>query len=130
MSGNNTRQKHKGCIRSIPEIRISVKIHGFAKKLALASVRFDSMVVREKGRALTQSYDKSIYTHRKFQRATLKHKNAANNFDYPTIADRLRMVSWGNDSHPTGVVKPVYGIPTFPLTTKAVESKGYTFENV
>ena len=20
------------------------------------------------------------------------------------------MVSWGNDSHPTGVVKPVYGI--------------------
>ena len=26
----------------------------------------------------------------------------------------------GNDSHPTGVVKPVYGIPTFPLTAKAV----------
>ena len=42
------------------------------------------------------------------------------NFDYTTIADRLRTVSWGNDSHPTGVVKPVYGIPTFPLTAKAV----------
>ena len=26
----------------------------------------------------------------------------------------------GNDSHPIGVVKPVYGIPTFPLTAKAV----------
>ena len=26
----------------------------------------------------------------------------------------------GNDSHPTGVAKPVYGIPTFPLTAKAV----------
>ena len=32
----------------------------------------------------------------------------------------LRTVSFGNDSHPTGVVKPVYGIPTFPLTAKAV----------
>ena len=42
------------------------------------------------------------------------------NFDYTTIADWLRTVSWGNDSHPTGVVKPVYGIPTFPLTAKAV----------
>ena len=36
---------------------------------------------------------------------------------YTTIADRLRTVSWGNDSHPTGVVKPVNGIPTLPLTT-------------
>ena len=42
------------------------------------------------------------------------------NFDYTAIADRIRKVSWGNDSHPTGVVKPVYEIPTFPLTTKAV----------
>ena len=41
-------------------------------------------------------------------------------FDYTTIADRLRTVSWGNDSHPTGVVKPVYDILTFPLTAKAV----------
>ena len=27
-------------------------------------------------------------------------KNATKNFDYTTIADRLRTVSWGNDSHP------------------------------
>ena len=47
-------------------------------------------------------------------------KNATKNFDYTTIADRLRTVSWGNDSHPASVVKPVYGIPTFPLTAKAV----------
>ena len=47
-------------------------------------------------------------------------KNATKNFDYTTIADRLRTVSWGNDSHPAGVVKPVYGIPTFQLTAKAV----------
>ena len=44
------------------------------------------------------------------------------NIDYTTIAHRLRKVSWSKDSHPTGVVKPVYGIPiaTFPLTTKTV----------
>ena len=42
------------------------------------------------------------------------------NFDYTTIVDRLRTVSWGNDSLQTGVVKTVYGIPTFPLTAKAV----------
>ena len=39
------------------------------------------------------------------------------------IADRLGMVSWRNDSHPTDVVKPVYGIPTFPLTTKLCNQK-------
>ena len=56
----------------------------------------------------------------KSKKATWQHKNATKNFDYTTIAYRLRTVSWGNDSHPTGVVKPVYGIQTFPLTTKAV----------
>ena len=49
-----------------------------------------------------------------------QHKNATKNFEYTTIADRLRTVSWSNDSHPTGVVKPVYVYPTFPLTAKAV----------
>ena len=47
-------------------------------------------------------------------------ENATKNFDYTTIADRLRTVSWGNDSHPAGVVKPVNGIPTLPLTTTVV----------
>ena len=42
------------------------------------------------------------------------------NFDYKTIADPLRTVSWGINSHPTGVEKPVHGIATFPLTAKAV----------
>ena len=40
------------------------------------------------------------------------------------IADRLRTVSWSNCCHPTGMIKPVYGIPIFPLTAKAVLSKG------
>ena len=47
-------------------------------------------------------------------------KNATKNFDYTTIAGRLMTVSWGNDSHPTGVVKPDNGIPTLPLTTTVV----------
>ena len=37
-----------------------------------------------------------------------------------SITQRLRTVSLSNNSHPTGVFKPVYGYPTFPLTTKAV----------
>ena len=35
-------------------------------------------------------------------------KNVTKNVDYTTIADRLRTVSRSNNSHPIGVVKPVY----------------------
>ena len=56
-------------------------------------------IEREKYRNRTQSYDKSPYTDRKIQKATWQHKNAIKNFDYTTIADRLRTVSWGSDSH-------------------------------
>ena len=80
-----------------------------------------STTEREKGRDPTQSYDKSPYTDRKIKKNPMwQHKNATKNFDYTTIADWLKTVSLGNDSHPTGVVKPVYGIPTFPLTANAV----------
>ena len=48
-----------------------------------------------------------------------QQKNAIKFFDYTTIADRLRTVNWIN-SNPTGVVKPDYGYPTFPLTAKGV----------
>ena len=58
---------------------------------------------RVKWRDLTQSSDKSPYIHRKIQKAKLQYKNATKHFDYTMIADRLRTVSWGNDSHPTGV---------------------------
>ena len=34
-----------------------------------------------------------------------QHKNATKNFDYTTIADWFRTVSWSNNIHPTGVVK-------------------------
>ena len=74
---------------------------------------------REKEGDLTQSYDKPpIPTENSKTKGQLT--NATKNFDYTTIADRLRTVSWSNNSHPTGVVKSVYGYPTFPLTAKAV----------
>ena len=41
----------------------------------------------EKGRDLTQSYDKSPYTHRKTQKATWQHTNATEIFDFTTIAE-------------------------------------------
>ena len=51
------------------------------------------------------------------------------NFVYTTIAGRLMTISWRNDSHPTGVIKPVYGIPTFILTAKLCNQKD-THENI
>ena len=75
---------------------------------------------REKGSDLAQSCDKNPYTYRTIQKATWQHKNATKNFDYTTIADRLRTVSWSNRSHPTGVVKPVYERSIFQLTATAV----------
>ena len=62
---------------------------------------------REKGKDLTQLSPMTTWQ-------PWQHKNATKNFDYTTISDRLRTVSWSNDSYPTGVVKLVYGIPTFP----------------
>ena len=69
--------------------------------------------IREKGRDLTQSSDKSAYTHRKLQKAKWQHKNATKNFDYTTIAVRSTPVSWSNDSHPAGVLNRFTGSQPF-----------------
>ena len=90
--------------------------------MVIASIPFNQSVrtLREKVRYLTQSYDKSAYTHSKSKKQRDNIKNATKNFDYTTIADRLGMVSWNYSSNLTGVVKPVYERSTFPLTTTAV----------
>ena len=44
----------------------------------------------------------------------IKNKNDNKILYYKAMADRLRTASWNNDSHLTMIVKPVYGIPTFP----------------
>ena len=75
-------------------------------------------------------YESSPYTYRKLKKKKRKHTNATKIFDYTTIADGLRTVSWSNDSYPTGVVKRVNGIPTFPLIAKALQSKGHTLTNL
>ena len=62
----------------------------------------------------------------KTPKATLKHTNAIKTFDYTTIADRLRKVILANDSHQTDVLKPFYGISTFPLTAKKLFNQKVT----
>ena len=47
-------------------------------------------------------------------------------FDYTTIVNWLRTVSWSNNSHPTGVVKSVYERSTFPLNETALLSNAQT----
>ena len=85
------------------------------------------MSLKEKGRYLTQSYDKSPQNNPQGQVKTQKRDQ---NFDYTTIPERLRTVSRGDDGYQTGVVKPFYGIPTSPLTATAVLSKGHTLKDI
>ena len=74
---------------------------------------------------------KSPYIKKKpLQKVKWRHKNATKNFDYTTIADRLRMIRWSDDGNQTGLIKPVYGIPTFPLNATAQWSKGHTLQNL
>ena len=56
----------------------------------------------------------------KLKRQSDNTKHATENFDYTTIADRLKTVGWSNNSNPTVVVKPVYERSAFPLTAAAV----------
>ena len=48
------------------------------------------------------------FTEKKSKKQRYNTQNATKNFDYTMITDQLRTVSWSNNSHSTGVVKPVY----------------------
>ena len=72
----------------------------------------------EKGRYLTQTYDKGPYTHRKIQKQR-DNINTTKNLDYTTIADRLRTVSWSNNSLLTDVVKLVIKVTNLPTYRKS-----------
>ena len=63
-----------------------------------------NIIPGDKGRDLTQFYDKKTLTPINIRKANMQHKNATKNFDYITIVNRVRIVSWSNDIHPTGVV--------------------------
>ena len=56
-------------------------------------------------------------------KSTVTTQNRHQNFDYTSIADRLKTVSWGNDSHQTGVVKLVYGIQPSHSPQKLCDQK-------
>ena len=63
-----------------------------------------------------------------YQQKIRKPKDNAQTPPKTSITQRLRTDlgrSVGVTSHPTGVVKPINGYPTFPLTAKAVQSKGH-----
>ena len=74
-------------------------------------------------RYLTQYYEKTPLSTEKLKKQSDNTKKTHQNFDYTTIVDRLGAISWSNDSHSTVVIKPVYGITTFPLTTRVIELK-------
>ena len=59
----------------------------------------------EKGRDLTQSYDKGPTPTEMSKGQSDNKNNATKKFDYIAVSDRLRTVSWSNYSHPTGVVR-------------------------
>ena len=82
--------------------------HLFLKRYRVKRKRYDSVL-----------WQKSTYP-RTNPKSNVTTQKCHQNFDHTTIADRLKTVSLSNDSHPTCVVKPVYGIPTFLLTAKAV----------
>ena len=83
--------------------------------------------LKEKGRDLTQSIDTRSYMY-----ITVNWHKQNDNTKMPPktsitdLADRLSTSSWSSDSYQTEDVKLVYGIPIFPLTTKAVESTGHS----
>ena len=70
-------------------------------------------IAEKKGRYLTQLYCKALTT---TETQTQKHHQK---FVYTSIADRLMTVCSSEDCHSAGMEKVVYGIQTFPLTTKA-----------
>ena len=55
------------------------------RNTALTKINFRDTVLREKEGDLTQSYDKTPYTNRKFENQRTTHTNATKNFDYTTI---------------------------------------------
>ena len=58
--------------------------------------------------SLNKEKKKGIWLLQKENKKNGQHQNITKYFDYITIVDRLRTVSWSNNSHPTGVVKPIY----------------------
>ena len=84
----------------------------------------DDGPLREKGSDLTQLHDKRPKT----MQIKITYTDATKTFDFTMITDRVRTVSWRDNSHATGVVNVGFKGSTFPLPTTDVQSKGHTFK--
>ena len=81
-------------------------------RLVLAETRVIWYI--EKGRDLTQPYDKNTYTNKKCNKIKRQHKTLPKEkLDYTTIAEKLRMVGWINYNHPYCVDNLVYALKGF-----------------
>ena len=82
---------------------------------------------REKGRDLTQSYDKSPFTNRNVKGQGDNTNNATKKFDYRAVADRLRTVSWSNTATQlvwlTWFTGPTFSFPQQPCNQKDARLK-------
>ena len=61
------------------------------------------MILREKDKIWQSPMTKAPTPTEKSKKQRDNTKNAIKNFDYTTITDRLRTVSWSNNSRPTFV---------------------------
>ena len=99
--------------------------------MCIANCKYDD-IQREKEQVVTQFYDEKPYINRKFNNQLTTQK-VTKNFDYTTIADRLRTVSWSNNSNQTGVAKPGLkgtNLPTQHKNSVIYQSKEYFSEEV
>ena len=108
---------HRGALLLVPQWRC---ISSFVFYIEVRLRNWNDQQIdknRKRKRSDSVLWQKPLHPHKIPKSNIITHKqNATKNFDYTTIV----AVSWSNDSHPTGVIKPVYGIPTFQLTAKSV----------
>ena len=86
------------------------------------------IMLREKRRDLTQSYDKSPYTNRNVKTAKWQHKQTKSLITQQLQTDLGRSV--GVTMATQLVWLTWFMSPTFPLPATAVQSKGHTFKNL
>ena len=83
----------------------------------------------EKGRDLTQSYDKQLLIINIMHSQSICNTNTLKPFDYTTIADRQSQML-RQQSYRTDVVSPRSKGQTFQLPVRVVQFKGQTFRSV
>ena len=94
--------------------RVRIEIRNVCVSVFYATCNDISVIYkREKGRDLTQSYDKSPYTNRNVKMSKWQHEQRHKKFDYTAVADRLRTAQMCRRTEEE--VVPTVELPT-PLT--------------